>query len=136
MQKIYVLLAEDNEADVTLVREALTMHGLDYELRVLTDGEAAMEFIEQVGTELNPECPDVILLDLNLPKASGHELLRLLRTRPACQHVPVIIVTSSNSLLDRKTAAELGATRYFRKPIDLEKFMDLGAVIKDLVGAV
>ena len=85
-----------------------------------------------MGGEAGALCPDVLLLDLNLPKASGHQVLEKLRAQSKCIDTPVIVVTSSDAPQDREKAARLGAAYYFRKPTDFEEFMMLGAVIKDL----
>ncbi len=131
---IHIFLAEDNGADVYLVNEALRFHGLSYQLQVAADCEEAASFLENVAkTEFAP-CPNVVLLDLNLPKGSGHELLAAFRSHPICTRVPVVVVTSSDARADRIAAAELGAARYFRKPSDLNEFMQLGAIVKELAG--
>ena len=130
MKPLQLLLAEDNRADVFLVREALATHSLTYELVVAPDGEQAMRLIEQIGTER--ACPDVLLLDLNLPKADGEEVLRSFREHPECGNTPVIVVTSSDALKDRERMALLGAAHYFRKPSDVEEYMLLGALVRDV----
>jgi CheY-like chemotaxis protein len=131
---IHVFLAEDNNADVSLVNEALSFHELVYQLHVASDCEQAIRFLEGVGKPGQAPRPNVALLDLNLPKGSGHELLQAIRSHPTCAQVPVIIVTSSEAPQDRKRAAQLGANRYFRKPAELDEFMELGAIVKQLMG--
>ncbi len=130
---IRIFLAEDNPGDVELVHEALREHGISYTLSLASDGREAKHFIERMGTASDAPCPDVLLLDLNLPKTDGHELLALFRSHPQCAGVPVVIVTSSNARKDRERAAALGAARYFRKPLELSEFLELGAVIRELV---
>jgi CheY-like chemotaxis protein len=76
-------------------------------------------------------CPDVILLDLNLPKADGATVLAEFRKREECAHTPVIIVTSSDAQADRARVAKLGVTRYFRKPTDLNAYLQLGAIVRE-----
>ena len=132
-QPINVFLAEDNRADVCLVHEALKYHQLLYQLHVSADFEQATRFLQKMGIADDAPCPNLALLDLNLPKGSGHELLKALRSHPLCAHIPIVIVTSSDALVDRRRAAELGASRYFRKPPDLDEFMQLGAIVKGLV---
>ena len=116
-----------------LVREALQAFGVEYAMRVLRDGAEAARYIEQMGPEETAPCPDVFLLDLNLPKRDGHEVLRLFRKHPLCGDRPVIVITSSNAERDRRMAAEAGATRYFRKPSELDEFIRLGALIHEVV---
>lgn len=80
-----------------------------------------------------PPCPDILLLDLNLPRVDGHEVLREFRRHPACVTTPVIILPSSDRLADRETVRALGVTRYFKKPTTFNAFMELGALVKDAI---
>ena len=130
---LQILLAEDNYGDVLLVGEALREHRLDHHLYVVRDGLQAERYIERIGQTDDAPCPDILLLDLNLPHRDGHELLQLFRAHPLCREKPVIVVTSSGAENDRKKAAELGATRYFQKPSDIDEFIQLGAVIREVV---
>ena len=111
---------------------AMHHHGLQPELRVYNDGEQMLWFIDEID-EGQALCPDIVLLDLNLPRVTGHTLLARLRQSPVCGHVPVIIVSSSRATQDRENAARLGATLYFCKPNNLDEFMRLGDIIKTLV---
>jgi len=129
---ITVLLAEDNPGDVFLVRRALEKHGLrDVELVVVEDGQAALRYIERVDEDDTVVSPELALLDLNLPRATGSRILLRIRQSRRCGGIPIIIVTSSDSPLDRNAASELGATAYFQKPGDLAGFMQLGQVVRD-----
>jgi DNA-binding response OmpR family regulator len=103
--------------------------GADFELTVKHDGELMLSHIDLIDKG-EKNCPDIVLLDLNLPKASGHSLLERMRDRGACRLVPVIVVTSSDSAKDRELAERLGANGYFRKASDYDEFMLLGAVVK------
>lgn len=123
---LHILLAEDNFGDVLLVRQALTEHRIHHELHVVKDGDEALQFLDRMGETGEPPCPDVLLLDLNLPKVDGPQVLQAFRKHPACAKTPVVVVTSSDAPADRKRAAALGATAYFRKPYDLSEFMKLG----------
>jgi len=128
-----VLLIEDSEPDVFLVREALEQCERQIDLQVLEDGELAVEFIERIDrTEIRS--PDLILLDLNLPKRSGAQVLERIRSSPVCGEIPVLILTSSDSPKDKSQTAQLGATAYFRKPSRLNEFMLLGPVVQRLLG--
>ena len=122
-----IMLVEDNPADVELVREALDSVNLSHVLQVAPDFENAKHQIDSISH--GAPCPDVLLMDLNLPQGSGLELLRIFRANPKWQTVPVIVVSSSDSGRDRDLAARLGANHYFRKPIDLKEFMELGAIV-------
>jgi DNA-binding response OmpR family regulator len=129
-----ILLAEDNSGDIFLVRRALVKQHINCDLIIIDDGEAAMRYLDGVDTsqELN-DCPDLILLDLNLPKRSGSQILERLKHSPSCRHVPVIVLTSSDSPRDRTEALRLGAAHYFCKPTDLAEFMALGRIVEDVI---
>lgn len=133
MRKIHVLLAEDNRGDVLLVSEALAAHDIPHELQIATDGAEAMDFLMRMGNPGEQPCPDILLLDLNLPKIDGHEVLRQFRRHPDCATAPVIILSSSDRPADRETARALGVTRYFKKPTTFDAFMKLGAIVKEAV---
>jgi CheY-like chemotaxis protein len=129
---IRALLAEDNPGDVLLIREALTLAGLEFQLDVMQDGEQISNFMDRIDEEGLPR-PHVVLLDLNLPRRTGDEILLKMRQSPEWTGVPVVVVTSSNSPYDRDRAARLGANHYFRKPADYEEFMRLGAVVRSVI---
>ena len=130
---LQILLAEDNEGDVILVGQALAEHEIVHQLHVVTDGDEALNFVAKMGNGDGPPCPDVLLLDLNLPKVDGPKVLERFREHPGCARTPVIIVTSSDAPKDRAQVKALGANAYFRKPSDLTEFMALGALVKQLV---
>jgi chemotaxis family two-component system response regulator Rcp1 len=132
--RLQILLGEDNPGDVLLVRRALNEHRVEYELHTMRDGSEAAVFMEGVEGGGLP-CPDLFLLDLNLPKLDGCELLVLLRAHPLCGDKPVIIISSSGAESDRRRATDAGATRYYQKPSDLKEFMKLGALVRELVEA-
>jgi CheY-like chemotaxis protein len=128
-----ILLAEDNPADVYLIREALSQHGVNYKMRVVSDGRDLLRII--TGEEPRPEIKglELIILDLNLPRHDGIEILERLRETPDMAHIPVVVLTSSDSPRDRLLATSLGATRFLRKPSGLDQFLNLGAIFKDLL---
>jgi CheY-like chemotaxis protein len=130
---LHILLAEDNRGDVLLVRQALDAHHVRYELHVVQDGEQAVRFIGKMGKSDAAPCPDLLLLDLNLPKIEGQQVLAEFRKHPECAMTPVIVVSSSDAPRDKARIGELGISRYFRKPSELEDFMKLGAVILEVV---
>ncbi len=96
------------------------------------DGDEAADAIDQIDAEAMP-VPELIILDLNLPKRSGHEVLGHIRDSVQCANQPVIILTSSDAPKDREEAARLGATLYIQKPSNLEDFMKIGAEFKRLL---
>jgi|ERR1019366_6692878 CheY-like chemotaxis protein len=132
---ITILLAEDNPGDVFLVRRALEKHGLKVELVVVEEGQAALRYMDTVDTDATVAAPSLALLDLNLPRANGNRILTRIRQSTRAGAIPIIIVTSSDSPLDRDAAAKLGATGYFQKPGDLAGFMQLGQVVRDALSA-
>jgi len=129
-----IVLAEDNPADVGLVREALREHKIDCDLRVLSDGEEALAFIDQLDLDSQLPCPDLFLLDMHLPKHDGGEILRYFRASERCGQTPVVVLTSSDSMRDRENAEKNAAVHYFRKPLSLGQFMHLGSVVKEIMG--
>ena len=131
IRRIQIFLAEDNPGDIELVREALREHHIEYNLAIASDGAEVKRFIESLGSN-DVRCPDLVLLDLNLPKAHGYELFEMLRAHEGCEEIPVIVVTSSSAPKDRERAVELGAARYFRKPSELDEFLRLGSVVREL----
>ena len=132
--KSRILLVEDNAADVGLVREALEEHQVRCDLIVINNGERAIEFIEALSGDASA-CPGLVILDLNLPKKPGREVLKSVRASVPCGHVPIIVLTSSDNQKDRSEAARLGASRYIRKPSRLAEFLGLGAVFKETLGS-
>ena len=128
-----ILLAEDNPADVYLIREALREHGVDCELRIAEDGQQVMRILSDTDSDPDRSAPALIILDLNLPRHDGIEILQHLRDRVALRRVPVVVLTSSDSPRDRLAATQLGVTRFLRKPSNLEQFLSLGAVFKELL---
>src|SRR4051794_4187997 len=124
-----ILLAEDNPGDVLLVREALRF--IECELQVLTDGGEAVAFINRLDADSKIPCPDLLLLDLNLPKYGGREILKCLRASERCGQTPVVILTSSDSMDDQAIAERHATIHYFRKPSSLDQYMALGEVVKD-----
>jgi CheY-like chemotaxis protein len=127
-----ILLIEDNPADALLVEEALQEFHVTAEFVVLDDGEKAIRFIEEFDAT-TASCPRLVILDLNLPKRNGKDVLRHIRHRAQWNHVPVVILTSSNTPTDREEAIRLGANQYIRKPPQLEDFLNIGAVLKNLI---
>jgi len=123
---------EDNPGDVRLVREAFYEAGLLYNLTVLNDGEKAVRLVERLDEEQRT-CPDLVLLDIGLPKKGGFEVLKAMRASRQCGQVPVVMLTSSDAKKDRDMAAALGVTRYIRKPDRLQDFLQLGTVFREIL---
>jgi CheY-like chemotaxis protein len=115
-----------------LVREAIGKENLPLDVHIAPDGKQAIDFIATAERNPDAPCPHFLLLDLNLPKVDGFEVLRRLRASEKLKDIPVLIVSSSDSPADRGRAAELGAG-YFRKTPNYEEYMKLGQVLKDLL---
>ncbi len=130
-----ILLVEDNPGDARLVREALQHHAIRCELILIKNGERAIDFIHRVdaGQEC---CPQLIILDLNLPKRPGKEVLGSIRASDCCRHALVAILSSSESQKDKDETARLGASRYLRKPSRLMDFLELGSVFKGMLSGL
>lgn len=132
METACLLLIEDNPADAGLVGEALEEHSVICKVVVLNNGEKALDFIHGVEAGLE-SCPDLVILDLNLPRVPGAEVLSRIRKGPLCASIPVIILTSSDNRRDQEEAARLGASRYFQKPSNLDDFLKLGGVVEEML---
>ena len=100
----------------------------------MSDGEEAVRLLERIESETAP-CPNMMILDSNLPKRSDEEILRRLRQSARCPSIPVIVLTSSDSPKDKERVSMLGYSHYFRKPLELNEFMKLGPVVREVLGA-
>lgn len=129
----HILIVEDNRGDALLVEVALKEAGLRFNLTHLADGEKAVEYLHQSGQGSPP--PDLVFLDLNLPKRNGWEVLQELRSIPAEPPVPVVILSSSSSPEDQNRAQSLGVTKYICKPSTLDEFLAIGQTAKSLLAA-
>lgn len=128
-----VLVIEDNAADVFLLEEAFREYGLNVKLLVMDDGEKAVQWIKDANGTEGTEAPQVVVLDLNLPKRTGAEVLEQLRSSERFHDLPVIIFTSSNSYQDRSLASRFPATRFFQKSPDFDEFIRIGKVVKEVI---
>jgi CheY-like chemotaxis protein len=124
---------EDSKTDAFLIREAIGTAQIDADIQVVTDGEEALHFIDAVEVDQNAPCPALVLLDMNLPRVSGDEVLKHLRSSQRCREAAVLIVTSSDAIRDRDVTAALGIDGYFRKPSDYAEFMKLGRLVKNIL---
>jgi chemotaxis family two-component system response regulator Rcp1 len=127
-----IFLAEDNPADVGLLQVALEEHNVNCDLFVAADGERAVAFIDELDFG-SAGCPALAILDLNLPKRTGREVLLRMRESPVWDSIPVVILTSSDSERDRAETAKLGASKYIKKPSNLEAFLRIGDEVKQLL---
>jgi two-component system, chemotaxis family, response regulator Rcp1 len=129
VRPLNVLMVEDNLADALLVQEAIQMEGLDLNIQPALDGEMAIAAIERAEKDPAAAPLDAVLLDLNLPRVDGFEVLRRIRSSERLRRLPVIVITSSDSPADRREGANLGAA-YFRKRPDYDEFLKVGGVIR------
>lgn len=120
---IEILLVEDNPGDVRLTKEALKDAKVRNNLQVVIDGAEAIAFLRKQGKYAATVRPDLILLDLNLPKKNGREVLEDIKADPALQHIPVVILTTSQAEQDILESYRLRANAYVTKPVDLEQFL-------------
>jgi two-component system, chemotaxis family, response regulator Rcp1 len=120
---IDILLVEDNPGDVRLTREALREGKVRNHLYVAADGVEALRFLRREGEHADAVRPDLILLDLNLPKKDGREVLEEIKGDPALRSIPVVVLTSSQAEQDICRAYDLHANCYVTKPVDLEQFI-------------
>ena len=128
---IEVLLVEDSPGDVRLTREAFKNAKVHVNLHVAADGTEAMAFLRREGKYADAPRPDLILLDLNLPKKDGREVLKEIKETPALKSIPVVILTTSASDVDILRSYLLHANCYISKPVDLSGFLKVVKSIDD-----
>ncbi len=124
-QPVEILLAEDNPGDVKLTQKAFERRKMLNNLHVVTDGVEAMAFLEQRGEYEDKPRPDLILLDLNMPRKDGREVLEEISEDPDLRRIPVIVLTSSAAEEDILRSYDLQANAYLTKPVDFQGFMDV-----------
>lgn len=116
---IEILLVEDNPADVRMMQEALVLADIPHHLALVSDGEEALLYLNRQGKYSAATRPDIVLLDIKLPKISGHGVLESIRNNPELRTLPVMVMTSSSAPQDRSTSENLQATHFITKPIGL-----------------
>lgn len=123
-----ILLVEDNEAEVKLAMRAFQKQSVDKKIIVARDGEEALQLLFELASSATasvPNLPSLILLDLNLPKIDGLEVLQTIRSQIATRYIPVVIFTTSDETRDIQESYRLGANSYLRKPVDFDDFTKL-----------
>jgi len=130
-RQIEILLVEDNPGDARLTQEAMRAANMTNVLHVVEDGEQAMEFLRRRSRFKDAPRPDLILLDLNLPKKDGRSVLAEVKTDPDLRRIPVVVLTTSRSEEDVLQAYDMHANAYVTKPVNLEKFMRIVALIDE-----
>jgi CheY-like chemotaxis protein len=120
---VKILLVEDDSGDVLIMREALSDSKIMNELYVVGNGEAALEFLRKTGEYVDAPSPDLILLDLNLPRMGGQEVLAEVKADEALRRTPVVVLTTSSAEEDIVRSYDLHANAYVTKPVDLDQFV-------------
>lgn len=128
---IEILLIEDNPGDVRLTQEALAGAKIITKMSSVVDGEAALDFLNQRGHCADVPRPDLIILDLNLPRVSGHEVLGHIKSHESLRRIPVVVLTSSEAEEDIVRSYDLHANCYVRKPVDIGSFIEVVNGIED-----
>lgn len=129
-----VVLAEDNPADVYLVREAFREHSLTCDLQVIDNGEDAIQYMRAIGQGTNSPDPDLLMVDLNLPRIDRGEVLDEFHKNAACRAIPLIVLSSVDAEQELRATGQLReGTVFFRKPVELDAFLNLGAKVKQLL---
>lgn len=131
MRPIHILLVEDNEGDILLTIDAFEEGRISNKISVVRDGNEAIDFLKQSGKYVNRELPDLILLDINLPKKNGHEVLSFIKNTDWLRHIPVIILTTSSSESDIEKAYKNFVSCYITKPIEVNDFLNAISKIED-----
>jgi chemotaxis family two-component system response regulator Rcp1 len=126
-----VLLVEDSPGDVRLTQEAFHDANANVKLHVAVDGVEAMDFLRRRGRHIDAPRPDLVLLDLNLPKLDGREVLALVKKDSTLKTIPIVVLSTSDAEVDITTSYKLHANCYFTKPVDLDDFDDLVKRIND-----
>ena len=135
-QALSVLLVEDDPGDVLIAREALAAGRLSTDLHVVTDGDEALSYLRQLDGYADATRPDLILLDLNLPKKSGHEVLAEVKQDPRLRRIPVVVLTTSQAQEDVARSYDLHASVHVSKPVDFDQFTEVVRQIDDFFGNV
>lgn len=124
MKPIYILLVEDNEGDVLLIKEAFEEARILNEISTVNDGEKAIRYLEKSGYFEGEETPDLILLDVNLPRKNGHEVLRYIKESDSLKHIPVIMLTTSSAEKDIFESYKNYANCHITKPVEASDFLN------------
>lgn len=133
MKCLHILFVEDNEGDIFLTTEALSESGIEYSIEIAKDGLAAMEYITSAK---DGALPDIIILDVNLPKLNGHQVLKNIKQNDLYKHIPVIMLTTSSSHSDILSCYKNYANCYITKPTNADDFLNVISSIKHFWSAI
>ncbi|OYU54515.1 MAG: two-component system response regulator [Chitinophagaceae bacterium BSSC1] len=123
MKPINILLIEDNDGDILLFKESFEDAGILANIEVLTDGKLALDFFQHLISQSADQFPDLIFLDINLPKKNGHEVLDFLKGQETLKKIPVIMLSTSSWYKDIEKANEAGVLLFISKPFDVDQFL-------------
>lgn len=123
MKPIHILLVEDNEGDILLITEAFQERKIINHITVLKDGKQAVDYLTAEAAKESPYLPDLLLLDVNLPKKNGHEVLQFIKQYDSLKQIPVIMLTTSSSPVDINLSYKNHANCYITKPVEVDEFM-------------
>lgn len=132
--KLDILLIEDNPQDVFMTKRALKKQNLTHKLEIAVDGEEAINILNRALSKKNNyndiyKLPQIIFLDLNLPKVDGFEVLQFIKNNPTTKHIPVIVLSTTERLEDVSKCYQLGANTVLQKPIEFDRFMDMMLIL-------
>ncbi len=130
MKPIHILLVEDNEGDILLTTEAFEEAKIMNTISICRDGQEAVEFLNKEGQYSQAQSPDLILLDVNLPKKNGHEVLHYIKNNKDLKYIPVIMLTTSMSEKDIAMSYENHVNCYITKPVEADNFLNVIASIE------
>ena len=130
-KNVHILQVEDNEGDIVLAKEALKDARIINEVSVSRDGDEALNFLFNKTNNRGKELPDLVLLDINMPKVNGFEVLTAMKKDEKLKSIPVVMLTTSSSEKDIKFAYEHHANCYITKPVDMEKFIEVVQKVED-----
>lgn len=131
MEPIHILLVEDSEGDILLTKEVFEDAKIIIKLDVVRDGQQAVDFLNKQSNYQNAQLPDLLLLDVNLPKKNGIEVLKYIKGNGVFKHIPVIMLTTSSSEKDIFMSYQNYANCYITKPVDIDSFMDVVTKIEN-----
>jgi chemotaxis family two-component system response regulator Rcp1 len=130
MKPFHILLVEDNEGDIVIATEAIEQMGQVNKISITRDGDEAIEFLELILNAANKNLPDLILLDINLPKKNGYEVLEFIKKDERLKHIPVIVLSTSSSQKDVRKAYSHHANCYITKPDEIAEYFKIMHVIE------
>ncbi len=131
MEAVHILLVEDNEGDIILTREAFDDAKIHITLSVVRDGKEALDFVSKQGKHTEAAMSDMLLLDMNLPKKNGIEVLQFIKTNDELKHIPVIMLTTSSSQQDINASYSNYASCFITKPLEIKEFLTVVASIEN-----